>query len=297
MPPDEVAALHDSLSNWGRWGDDDQLGALNFITPEVTAAAAATVRTGRTVSCARPLNTEPALDNPSPATHLMIGTATEGWGADYFAIASHGFATSHIDALCHVFHEGHIFNGYPIETVTAHGATKLGIHHLRSGIVSRGVLIDVPRLRGTEALAPGEPIFPEELEAAEAQAGLTVGLGDVLLVRTGRWQWRADHGPWAISDGLAGLDASCLSWLHQRRVAVLGSDGASDVLPSRVDGVTMPIHTVAHVAMGLHMMDNLDLDELALACVEEGRSDFLLTVAPLVLRRGTASPVNPIAVF
>ncbi len=297
LQTDEVLAFHQRLSNWGRWGPDDQLGALNFITPEVTAAAATTVRTGRTVSCARPLNTEPAVDNPSPVAHHMIGTASEGWGADYFAIASHGYATSHLDALCHVFHEGHLYNGYPIETVTAHGATKLGILHLRSGIVSRGVLIDVPRQRGVDALTPGDPIFPEDLEAAEQQTGVVVQRGDVLFVRTGRWQWRAEHGPWAAGANLAGLDASCLPWLHEREVAALGSDGVSDVLPSRVDGVAMPVHTVALVAMGLHLLDNLDFDALATACVEEERSEFLLTIAPLVLRRGTASPVNPIAVF
>jgi kynurenine formamidase len=297
MPAAEVLAFHQTLSNWGRWGDDDQLGALNLITPAVTAAAAATVRSGRTVSCARPLNTEAALDNPQPVAHYMIGTATEGWGADYFAIAPHGYATSHLDALCHVFFEGRIYNGYPIETVTAHGATKLGIHHLRQGIVTRGVLIDIPRLRQVEALEPGEPIYPDELEAAEAQTGMNVRPGDLLLVRTGRWRWRAEYGPWAAGETLAGLDASCLPWLHRRQVAALGSDGVSDVLPSRVEGVDMPIHTTALVAMGLHLLDNLDLEALATACIEEGSSEFLLTVAPLVLRRGTASPVNPIAVF
>ena len=293
----EVLAFHDTLSNWGRWGDDDQLGALNLITPEVTAAAAATVRSGRTVSCARTLNTLAAPDNPSPVAHHMIGTATEGYGADYVALAPHGFATSHIDALCHIFHEGRIFNGYPAETVTAHGATRLGIHHLQSGIVTRGVLLDVPALRGTDALEPGEPIFPDDLEAAEERAGLQVGPGDALLVRTGRWRWRDEHGPWDLGRQAAGLDASCLPWLRQRDVATLGSDGVSDVLPSRVDGVGMPIHTVTIVVLGVHLMDNLDLDTLGTACGEEGRWEFLFTVAPLVLRRGTASPVNPIAVF
>jgi kynurenine formamidase len=292
-----VLAFHDTLSNWGRWGDDDQLGALNLITPEVTAAAAATVRSGRTVSCARTLNTLAAPDNPSPVAHHMIGTATEGYGADYVALAPHGFATSHIDALCHIFHEGRIFNGYPAETVTAHGATRLGIHHLQSGIVTRGVLLDVPALRGTDALEPGEPIFPDDLEAAEERAGLQVGPGDALLVRTGRWRWRDEHGPWDLGRQAAGLDASCLPWLRQRDVATLGSDGVSDVLPSRVDGVGMPIHTVTIVVLGVHLMDNLDLDTLGTACGEEGRWEFLFTVAPLVLRRGTASPVNPIAVF
>jgi kynurenine formamidase len=297
MSTAEVTSLHEQLSNWGRWGPDDQLGSLNFITADVTAAATASVQLGRTVSCARPLPTQPAVDNPTPVAHHMIGTSTEGYGGDYFAVAPHGFATSHIDALCHIFHESKIYNGYPIETVTAHGATKLGIHHLRSGIVTRGVLIDVPTLRGVDALAPGEPIFPEDLEAAESETGAWVGRGDALLVRTGRWRWREVHGPWAPAEGMAGLDASCLPWLHEREVAVLGSDGVSDVLPSRVDDVPMPVHTVAIVAMGVHLLDNLDLDDLMLACAAADRWEFLLVVAPLVLKRGTASPVNPIAIL
>ena len=157
--------------------------------------------------------------------------------------------------------------------------------------------MDIPALRGVDALEPGEPVFPEDLEAAEEKAGLTVRAGDALMVRTGRWQWRKDHGPWDTGSLAAGLDASCLPWLRARDVAALGSDGVSDVLPSRVDGVGMPIHTVVIVAMGVHLLDNLDLDGLALACVEEARWAFLLTVAPLVLRRGTASPVNPLALF
>jgi kynurenine formamidase len=297
MATADVVALHGSLSNWGRWGPDDQLGALNLVTPEVTAAAAATVRSGQTVSCARPLNTEAAADNPAPVAHHMIGTATEGWGADYFALAPHGFATSHIDALCHIFYEGKLFNGYAADTVTAHGATRLGIHHLQDGIVTRGVLLDIPAVRGVEALEPGEAIFPEDLEAAEERAGLRVRPGDALLVRTGRWVWRATHGPWNIAAQAAGLDAACLPWLRERDVATLGSDAVSDVMPSRVEGVGMPIHEIAIVALGLHLMDNLDLDALAAACADEGRWGFLFVVAPLVLRRGTASPVNPIAVF
>ena len=237
----------------------------------MTAAAAATVRTGRTVSCARPLDTRPAADNPFPVAHHMTGTATEGMGADYFAISPHGFATSHLDALCHIFHEGKLYNGYPAETVTAHGATKLGIHRLHDGIVTRGVLLDVAALRGIDALEPGEPIFPEDLEAAEERSGLRVRAGDALLVRTGRWRWRATHGAWDASSLAAGLDASCLPWLHERDVATLGSDGVSDVLPSRVEGVGMPIHTVAIVAMGVHLLDNLDFDALAAACAEEQR--------------------------
>ena len=297
MGSEEVRRLHDQLSNWGRWGPNDQLGALNFITTEVTAAAASTVQTGQTVSCARTLPTQPGPDNPMPVVHHMIGTATEGYGADYFALAPHGFSTSHLDALCHVFHQGRLYNGYKAETVTAHGAAELGIHHLRSGIVTKGVLVDVPAIRGVDALEPGDPIFPEDLESAEKTTGVNIQTGDALLVRTGRWRWRESHGPSSPDDGLAGLDASCLAWLHGREVAVLGSDGVSDVFPPRVDAVPLPIHSVAIVAMGLHLMDNLDLDDLAVACNAAGRWSFMLAIAPLVLEQGTASPVNPIAIL
>ncbi len=297
MPGGEVLGFHRTLSNWGRWGPEDERGALNLITPRVAAAAAATVRSGRTVSCARPIDTRASPDNPVPATHVMLGTHADGMGSDSLAIAPHGFATSHLDALCHVFHEGRLYNGYDAATVTAGGAGRLGIHHLRSGIVTRGVLLDVAAARGADALEPGEPVYPEDLEAAEAAAAVSVRAGDALLVRTGRWRWRDEHGPWNAAQILAGLHASCLPWLRERDVAVLGSDGVSDVIPSLVEGVPLPIHSVGIVAMGLHLMDNLDLERLTVACAQEQRSDFLLAVAPLVVERGTASPVNPLALF
>jgi kynurenine formamidase len=297
LSAEQVLAFHKKLSNWGRFGPRDQLGTLNLITAEKRAAAAKSVKSGRVVSASRPLPTQPSLENPNPVAHHMTGTASEGWGGDYFAIASHGFATSHIDALCHIFHEGKLYNGYSIEKVTAHGALELGIHELRDGVVSRGVLLDVPRARGVSFLESGDPIFPEDLERAERDAGLRVESGDILLVRTGRWALRDARGAWDPRQLLAGLDASCLPWLHARGVAALGSDGVSDVIPSRVEGVSMPIHTVAIVALGLHLIDNLELEPLAAACVEEARWEFLLTLAPLVLFRGTASPVNPIALF
>ena len=170
--------------------------------------------------------------------------------------------------------------------------TLMGQHFaLMQETKQKGILL------GVDALKPGEPIFPEDLESAEERAGVRVREGDALLVRSGRWRWRDEHGPWEASTLAAGLDAACLPWLHERAVAALGSDGVSDVLPSRVDGVVMPIHMVCIPIMGLHLLDNLDLEALAGACTEEQRWAFLFLVAPLVLRRGTASPVNPIAVF
>jgi kynurenine formamidase len=293
----DVDRYHRTLSNWGRWGERDQLGTLNLVTPEARARAAQAVRSGRAVSCARALPTEPGPSNPSPVVHAMLGTATEGYGADYLALAPHGYATSHVDALCHIFHEGRLYNGYGTERVTAHGALELGIHHLRDGIVTRGVLLDPPSVRGVAFLEPGTALHPADLEAAERAAGVRVASGDVLFVRTGRWACVAAHGDWNPRERLAGLHASCLPWLRERGVAALGGDGVQDVHPSGIDGVRLPIHTVGIVALGLSLLDNLDLERLAEAAREEGRHDFLVAIAPLVLRHGTASPVNPIAVF
>ena len=297
MTADDVDSLRERLCNWERWGADDQLGTLNHLRPAHRAAAARAVGSGRTVSCARPLATEAGPENPAPASHHMIGTHTEGYGADWIGIASHGYATSHLDALCHIFWDGRTYNGHPTEVVTAHGAEQLGVHHLRHGIVGRGVLLDIPAVHGVDALEPGTPITVEDLEAAEEATGVSVTSGDILLVRTGRWVWHRTRGPWDPRQRLAGLHASCLPWLHDREVAVLGSDGVSDCHPSGIDDVRLPIHTVGIVAMGLHLLDNLDLDDLAEACEHEETNEFLLTVAPLVIEGGTASPVNPIAVF
>jgi kynurenine formamidase len=293
----DVADFHQTLSNWQRWGEHDQLGTLNLITAEKRAAAAALVRSGRVVSCARPIPTEAGPSNPEPAVHRMIGTHREGWGADSFSLASHGYATTHLDALCHIFYQGRLYNGYSSEHVTPEGALELSVDALRHGIVSRGVLLDVPAAKGKAWLEPGEPIHPADLEETERKAAVRVESGDILLVRTGRFARVAAHGDWNPRELLAGLHADCLPWLHERGVAALGSDGVSDVHPSGIDDVRLPIHVVGIVAMGLSLLDNLDLEALAAACREEKRGAFLLTIAPLVLSRGTASPVNPIALF
>ena len=300
---EEFQALFDRCSNWGRWGPDDERGTLNLITPEHTKRAAGLVREGVTVSCALPLNTVADVENPMPATHLMLraGDVVESVPtrstADYLALAPHGQAHSHLDALCHVVWQGKIYNGRPASVVTSMGATKNAITIGQDGIVTRGVLLDIPLLKGVEWLEPGTPILPDELEAAESSESLRVGEGDVLLVRTGRHRRRRAHGPWDASERLAGLPYSCAPWLRERGVALLGCDGVSDFRPHGVEGVRIPMHTLTLVAMGMQLLDNQNLDDLAQACAERRRWEFLLAIAPLRLERGTASAVNPIAVF
>lgn len=296
----DIDVLFERVKNWGRWGAEDERGALNLITPAVRQRGVATVRDGVAVSCALPLNTEPSAQNTSPVTHLMVraGDLPGATGAmDYFAIAPHGMAHTHLDALCHIFYGGRMYNGFPATAVTSVGAERNAITAGEDGIVSRGVLLDVPASQGREWLEPGDAIHPEQLEAAERSAGVRVEEGDILLVRTGRHRRAAHVGQWNGRETLAGLHASCLPWLHARGVAVLGCDGISDVMPSGVEGVRLPIHTVAIPAMGLHLIDNAQLEDLAAACIQRHRWEFLLTLAPLRLLRGTGSPINPIAVF
>jgi kynurenine formamidase len=303
----DLEKIFESVKNWGRFGEDDERGALNFVTDAKRAAAAALARKGAAVSCARELPVEPSPENPSPAHHHMLragdAAAIPGIGLeatmDYIGIAFHGMATSHIDALCHVLVDGLMYNAFPAGEVRSTGALRCSIMAARDGIVSRGVLLDVPRLRGARWLEPGERVRRTELEAAEAAAGVRVSEGDVLLVGTGRDARRAALGPWdPVNVGLAGLHPDCIPWLHERRIAVLGSDGVSDPLPGgAIPGWPIPVHQCCLVAMGVHLLDNLRLDTLAEACATRGRYEFLFVVAPLRVEGGTGSPVNPIALF
>jgi len=304
LTPSDVKGLFEKCSNWGRWGKDDERGALNYITDKKRAAAARLVQTGESVSTALPLATIPAPDNPTPVTHLMVQAGSDAheqtlpYAGDYFAIAPHGMANTHLDALCHVFWQGKMYNGFDAKEVGSHGAKKCAIDVTREGVVSRGVLLDIPRLKKVEWLEPGTPIFPEDLDAAEKAQHVRVEEGDVLLVRTGRSTRRKSKGGWdPFREGMPGLDASCLPWLHERRVAVLGSDAVSDVVPSGYDGLALPIHVGTLVAMGIHLIDNADFDAVSATCAKLGRSEFLFSMAPLILIRGTASPVNPLAIF
>src|SRR5579872_6240527 len=272
------------LSNWGRWGKDDQMGAVNLITPAKRKQAAALVKDGVSVSMAH--NTLPAKsdDNDSPFGHTMTSTGKnplEGFYAmDLISVSYHGWAHTHMDSLCHMFYKGKMYNGYPQTDVTTEGATKLAITNFKNGILSRGILMDIPRLKGVPYLTPGTAIYPEDLDAWEKKAGVKVGSGDVVIIRTGRWALRDAKGPWKISTNSAGLYVTCMKWLKARDAAVLGSDGASDVMPSGVAGVTQPVHQLAIIAMGMPIFDNLDLEAVSAEANKRQRWEFLVSAAP-----------------
>ncbi|MDO8750762.1 MAG: cyclase family protein [Dehalococcoidia bacterium] len=304
-PPteEEVVGYMDSLSNWGRWGREDFMGTLNFITPEKRLKALKLVKEGVTVSCERPIMYD---DYPVglrfPTKHFMqsTGEGEDPHGSnDFIMIGLHGGQIiTHMDSPCHMFYNKSMYNGHPANLVTLEDGAKQGaIDLLGNGIVTRGVLLDVARVMGKKWLEPGEAIFPEDLEAAEKAEGVRVESGDVLCFRTGYTLWMRENGH-PKDRRWPGLQAACLPWLRERGVAVLGGDCPNDVSPSGYEKPsTLPVHLVALVAMGLWLLDGANHEDLSAACQQRNRWEFLLSIAPLKLTAATGSPVNPLAMF
>ena len=287
------------ISNWGRWGEEDELGTLNLITAEKRIAAAALVRDGTSVSLSLFANKEQSMLNANPFEHALAVSTFGGHevAGDSYAVQYHGFAHSHMDGLPHFAHKGQMYNGFSVDELQAQGSNRLGIHNAHEGVFSRGILVDMPWLRGVDYLEPGTAITAEDLEAWEARTGITVSSGDVLLIRTGRWERVRQLGEWAFVGNAAGSHASVAKWLKERDVAVLGSDGVSDVMPSGVEGLVNPLHELVLVGLGMPLLDNLDLDALAAAAIEKNRWEFLFVGSPLRVEGGTGSPMNPLALF
>lgn len=285
----------EELSNWGRWGDDDEMGTLNLITAEKRVQAAALVSEGISISLAFDLSKEENVNNGDPLIHELVTSGQ--WAGDTYTINYHGYAHSHLDALCHIASDGKLYNGFSEKGRRPNGVEKLGIENMSEGIISRGVLVDIPWLKGVAYLQPGTPILSEDLEAWEEKTGVRIESGDVLLIRTGRWECEKQNGIWNYSERAAGLHASAVQWLKGRDIAVLGSDGASDVLPSGVEGQTHPVHQLVLNALGTPILDNLNLEELAKKGTESDRWEFLFVGSPLRVMGGTGSPLNPLAIF
>jgi len=304
----EFDAIFESVKNWGRWGADDELGTLNLITPEKVRAAAGLVRTGRRVPLAIPINRTAGPDNPSPALHYIvqghdidIGSNGVRFALDFLGMAFHGDCHSHVDALNHISYKAQTYGGRPaLEVVTTKGGTTLGMDNVNQGLVGRGVLFDLPRFRGVKWLEPGEAVTRAELEACEQAQGVRIGEGDIFVYRTGHHRRRVELGPWDNSpgaEGKAGLHVDTIPWMHERGIAAFIPDGDGEAVPSCVDGITYPIHPLQIVAMGMLTADSLQLEDLAAACEQEGRYEFMVVGLPLRLPGGTGSPWNPIAIF
>src|SRR5215470_6901833 len=296
-------ALHDQLRRQVPWGACDRRGALGHLTAERVAAAAGEVRLGRTVTLAAPLASS-GPDNPEPGARHMKRLPGEpsdvpgvSFAADQLVMNVHGDVDSHIDALCHVSYQGTLYNGVAPGAVTSRGATELSIEDARDGIVGRGVLLDIPRVRRVQWLEPGDHVTAADLARAEEVQQVRVGPGDLLFVRVGHRLRRDQLGPWDVARSRAGLHPQAMEYLAERRVAVLGCDSNSDTAPSTVEGVAFPVHVLAIAAMGMHLLDYLQFDDLLPLCEAAGQWSFLAVIAPLRLPGGTGSPVNPIAIL
>lgn len=289
----------EEISNWGRWGKDDEKGTLNLITPAKRLAAAKLVKDGVSISMALELNKTPDPLNANPFEHTLNVGEFGGHevAGDKYAVDYHGFAHSHMDGLPHFAHKGKMYNGVSVEELESSGSKKLGINNAHEGVFSRGVLVDMPAFKGVDYLQPGTAITVADLEAWEEKTGIRVGSGDVLLIRTGRWEQVRQSGQWNFLAKAAGSHASVAKWLKARDVAVIGCDGISDVMPSGVEGLVNPLHELVLVGLGMPILDNLDLEAVAKAAQERQRWTFLFVGSPLRVPGGTGSPLNPLAVF
>lgn len=301
MARHEFDSVFDQIQEWGTWSDPDR-GAFNRISNDTVLAATTTIQSGRTVQMALAWDTVSGVDNARPALHHMVDLGDReapepSTHKDFIAVDYHGKAVSHLDALSHIAYRDQLFNGVSArERVNATGA-HFGAVTALGHFVGRGVLIDMPVVQGVDWLEPGAAVHAGDLEAAERALGVNIGAADAVLLRTGHKKRRNALGPWDSGSTSAGWDVDAMPLLASRQIALLGADGDSDVRPSRTIGIHSPIHILAITAMGVPLLDNLDLESLSTACAEEGRYEFLFVVAPLNVPFGTGSPVNPLAIF
>ncbi len=295
----------DELSNWGRWGPDDELGASNLITPEKRIRAAGLVSEGVSVSLAHDIVQERAAEGGAYLEREVLAASETGASDRYRYTASyHGTIHSHLDAVdCHIMVDGQGYNGVSLEEIEAAGACPRGsINALKDGIVTRGILFDptlLPRFSTPEGwVEPGTAIHASDLVELEEIQGVRVEPGDVILLYTGRWKRRDALGPWPISDGVAGYHADVAYFLKDRGVSFIGHDMWNDAYPHDFsEEERLPLHRLALVSLGVGIFDNLDFERLAEEARRLGRYEFLFTAAPLRIEGGMGSPLNPIATF
>lgn len=304
---EEFDKIFKSVCNWGRWGEDDDRGTLNFITPQHVQKAVSLAIAGRTVSMAIPINKTAGPDNPHPPVHYMshnhdidLPQGEPHIALDFFGSECHGDCHTHIDALCHVSYRGKLYNGKPVSSVTSRGPEIMDITAYAHGVVGRGLLLDIPRLRGVKWLEPGEAVGADELIAAEKEQGVKLGEGDIFVFRTGHHRRRIEMGPWDNGydgEGKAGLHVNTIPLLHERRVAAFFPDGDGETVPCNVEGMAYPIHALQITAMGMACADSLQFEELVSVCEDLKRWEFMVVATPLRLPGGTGSLFNPIALF
>ena len=309
----DVREMAKRFSNWGRWGDDDELGTVNFITLEKRQAAARLVRQGKVLSLAIPFDKDGPQSGfagrTNPLHYMMqdggdVVSGAQDWiptlrYTDDAVVMPLQCATQW-DALAHIFFDGKMYNGRTPNFVNSGGALKNSITPLADKIATRGVLLDVPKLKGKSWLDPGEAIYPDDLDAAAAMARVTVERGDIVLIRTGQiTQCRAQKswGGYAGTADAPGLSLTCAEWIYQKEIAGYATDTwGTEVLPNETSDVLQPIHCVSLVHTGILIGEIFDLDGLAADCAADGVYEFFFVAPPLPITGAVGSPINPQAI-
>ncbi len=301
---DDFVSLFESIKSWNDYSPLTlERGALNYITPEIVKSASQLVSTGEVVTMGLAWNTVTGPDNHKPALHYMTELSIDTPGEepncnkDFIGVDYHGKAVSHLDAMTHISFRDTLFGGKKsTEVVNATGSSWSTVDKL-GPIATRGVLLDAARFAGLDWIEPGTAIHVEDVLAYEKKFGFNIGQGDVVLLRSGHFARRDKLGVWDPSDFSAGFHVDVMQLFKDRKVSVIGADGDSDVRPSPVAGVGSPIHVLALPALGVPLLDNLQLEAVAAKCAELNRWVFNIVISPLNIPRGTGSPINPIAIF
>ena len=304
--PADVKQLGAQVRNWGRWGDDDEIGTLNLITDGVVRAAAGEIKTGRRLALGIPLDADgpqtgaiPGRDNP---THemIMVDTPLTGDPSSFTTsddkVALGLQAATHWDALAHVSYEGHLYNGVPSSVITDAGAARMGIDKVRT-LVGRGVLLDVAAAKGVDRLEGGYALTGDDLDAACEHGHLYVRSGDILLLRTGQMRWFLEGDRERYGTPASGPSLQTVAWFHDRDVAAVATDNITfEVYPCEREDALLPVHLLHLVDMGMTQGQNWNLEDLAADCAADGRYAFFLDASPLPFTHAVGSPVNPIAI-
>lgn len=303
----EFAEIARRVNNWGRWGADDEAGTLNLVTDAVVRRAAAGVRAGRRVPLALPLQQDGVQTGMIPGRvnplHTMVALNLEMFGPRTVATSDDAVtmglqAATHWDGLGHVSHGGRIYNGRPADSITAHAGAAFGGIEKTRPLVSRGVLLDIARARGGDRLPAGHAVGPEDLAAAEEFAGVRVGAGDVVLVRTGQMRHYLAGDKHAYAHPTSGLSLHAPEWFHARDVAAVANDTLTfEVVPPQIENLWLPVHALHLVEMGMLQGQNWNLEELSEVCADEARYSFLLSAPPEPFTGATGAPVAPVAVL
>jgi len=296
---EELLELYYQVSNKGKWGENDQIGTLNYITETKRKKAAKLVQIGKAISISRPIDTSLTTRNNIPSIHYMLFDSVNPISAlDFIGIPVHTFSNTHLDSVAHVNWEGNIYNGRKSsEVITPKGLSWGGIHNMRDGIFTRGVLLDICKVRGVKYLNVDEYIYARDLEAAEKLAGVQVESGDCIFVRSGLGPREEAEGlADPIGKGLPGIHPDVLPWLHEREVAIWSGD-CYDKMPYKSKRFPLVMHMIGLASMGLVQLDIPNIELLYNTCEKLSRYEFLLTASPLYINGGTGSPINPACIF